>query len=279
MKKSFLYFLRVIVIIYLINSISLVIAGLVVAVNEKNAVMITISVLGVFLFILFVLLDKKLKTKIKNFDNSQKNTANTYNNLQIDIHDEIKSDYQNALYDEKNSNNPKFHRTEQEDELSFQFLYNSKNYELAQKEIIAFEHLTQKANELTDIKEIIKCYQDALIHYENAKSICYRTKGGTIWFQDMYEHLHNSENDCFSYGDNIKGRIFYYNKLLFATNEVITVINNSGGIYQKDLKNYVSYDDKIIKQAVKYLFETNKVIKTKKSNYIYLQPVLSVTNK
>lgn len=178
---------------------------------------------------------------------------------------------------EKNSTNPKFHRTVNEDELSFRFI-NSKNYNLALKEIDFFEKVLLHEKSFKDLDIRIRLLQEALVHYNKAKSICYKTKGGTIWFQDMYEYCHNSKSGCFSFEDKINERIKYNQNIINALPVIMEIISDNNGYYQKDLKNILQIEETVIRQAVKYLVENGQLIKSKKNNCVYLQTTLSTND-
>lgn len=178
---------------------------------------------------------------------------------------------------EKNSTNPKFHRTVNEDELSFRFI-NSKNYNLALKEIDFFEKVLLNEKSIKDLDIRIRLLQEALVRYNKAKSICYKTKGGTIWFQDMYEYCHNSKSGCFSFEDKINERIKYNQDIINALPVITEIISDNNGYYQKDLKNILQIEETVIRQAVKYLVENGQLIKSKKNNFVYLQTTLSTND-
>jgi hypothetical protein len=109
---------------------------------------------------------------------------------------------QHAKEREKQSKNPKFHRTEREEELSFQFGCNHSDE--IQKRTDLFEEYYELACAETDLNKKIELLEKTIFQFEKAKKWFYRTKGGTIYFQDMYEHLHNSRNEDFSYIDQVK---------------------------------------------------------------------------
>ena len=114
----------------------------------------------------------------------------------------IRMGYQHAMEQQKQSKNPKFHRTEKEEELSIQFETN--HWEEIQKHTDSFEDCYNLALSEKDLNKKIELLEKTIIKYEKARTWFYRTKGGTIYFQDMYEHLHNSKDDDFSYIDPVK---------------------------------------------------------------------------
>lgn len=110
--------------------------------------------------------------------------------------------YQRAIEQEKQSKNLKFHRTKKEEELSFQFEMN--HGDEIDKRVNSFEECYRLACAEKNLNKKIELLEKTIIKFEKAKNWFYRTKGGTIYFQDMYEHLHNSRNDDFSYIDQVK---------------------------------------------------------------------------
>lgn len=99
---------------------------------------------------------------------------------------------------EKNSPNPKFHRTEREEDLAFNF---SQKYhsEVSQFDDSIYESVSKiKTCQTTEDK--IKQCELAISTYERARKFCYsKGKGGKLYFDDMWEHCHNSKNPCFSF--------------------------------------------------------------------------------
>lgn len=102
-------------------------------------------------------------------------------------------------------------RTDKEEDLSFSFtqvhanklcqleesLYNFSN----QIGKVSKKWLKIATNE--DILLVIENCQNAIKAYEDLKQFCYaKSKGGQIYFQDMWECCHNSKNPCFSYIDS-----------------------------------------------------------------------------
>lgn len=127
---------------------------------------------------------------------------NMFHTPKPNLTDRQKADLQAAIDYEKASPNPKFHRTEKEEDLSFRF--SERNYE----KITKLENKIYEAAAAVDgcgtIRQQIKKCDTAIKAYERLKAFCYKTKGGTIYFQDMWEFCHNSKNPCFSYIDDIK---------------------------------------------------------------------------
>jgi hypothetical protein len=153
---------------------------------------IGLTVFSLIIYFEFIIIKKIIKTIRKALQ--PKNT--------IPNDDIITIGTQHAIKREKQSKNPIFHRTEREEELSFQFECN--HWDEIQKRIDSFIECYKLACAETDSNKKIELLEKTIVQFEKAKKWFYRTKGGTIYFQDMYEHLHNSRNEDFSYIDQVK---------------------------------------------------------------------------
>lgn len=99
--------------------------------------------------------------------------------------------------DNEKTSNPKIYRTEREENLCVQFMMNDAAD--IQKHTASFKEAYQTAAFEEDLNEKIKLLKNVVNLYEKGKNWFYRTKGGMIYFQDFYEHMHNSRNEDFSY--------------------------------------------------------------------------------
>lgn len=55
-----------------------------------------------------------------------------------------------------------------------------------------------------EIQNKITLCNECIEAFNTFKDFCYKKgSGGKYYFQDMWEHLHNSRNKCFSYVDDI----------------------------------------------------------------------------
>ena len=203
-------------------------------------------------------------------------TNPTYNHIITD--DEvpalIQAGYEKIMKMQEQSNNPKFHRTEHEEDLSFEFIEKySKEVALLTED---FEMLYRKAFQLQDPTQKINLLHEALVSFKKAKNFCYSNgKGGTIYFQDTWESLHNSRNPCFSYEDMIRKSL---NEIILEQNttlpNILQIIAKNNGILQKNIYQYMPNIDKDkIRYEIKKLEKQNKIYRIKKSNsyelYIY----------
>lgn len=174
--------------------------------------------------------------------------------------------YERALEQEQKGNNPKFHRTERENELSFQF---SERY---YNEISLFEGQLEDsyddALKTGDYQDSIAKLENTLTTYNKFKRFCYsKGKGGTIYFQDMWEYLHNSKNPCFSYESQVKESLNDRKMLCTIMPAVIEVISKNDGFLQKDIYTYLpNYERKYIRTVLKDLKASGKINAEKKGN-------------
>lgn len=179
----------------------------------------------------------------------------------------VQSEYERVIQFEKESSNPKFHRTNHEKDLAFNFATKYKN-ELSPL-IEQFEYLYHTAYKTDNLSHQIEYLNCALAAFEKAKRFAYsKGKGGTIYFQDMYEYMHNSRNACFSYADLIQNSL----DALVRERDVIipcilNAISNNDGILQKNIYAelpFVSKSD--IQRVIRKLETENTITRTKKSN-------------
>lgn len=138
--------------------------------------------------------------------NIKENFSDDYLNSKLEdgltIKEHMQQGYNKIIKDEKNSSNPKFNRTFEEDELSYEF---SQEYsqDIDKLEKIIYEGMNFNESDLNEIKQsIYKCNKSIQAYYE-LKKFCYKHKGGKIYFQDMWEFCHNSKNDCFEYVEQL----------------------------------------------------------------------------
>lgn len=92
------------------------------------------------------------------------------------------------------SYNPKFHRTESEKELDFNFFFKYKG------EIEKYENLIYAFMESNFIEDTVK----SILAFDDFKKFCFsKGKGGKLYFEDTWLNCHNSNNVRFSYRDRI----------------------------------------------------------------------------
>lgn len=174
--------------------------------------------------------------------------------------------YENALAEEKNSSNPKFHRSFKEDELSYSF--ENKYYNEIAKRIEKFETPYHNSFSEQDLSKKIMLLEQSITEFDKCKNFCYsKGKGGTIYFQDMYEYLHNTHNECFSYRDMILGSLeeCYYERDELIP-ELKNVICNHNGILQKNIyAELPDFQRSDIQRMLRKLESENVITRIKKS--------------
>ncbi len=174
--------------------------------------------------------------------------------------------YEEAIKRERESTNIKFHRTSQEEELSFRFMMNHGND--IEKHTRTFENAYRQANSENNLDKKIALLQNVIDLYEKEKKWFYRTKGETIYFQDYYEHLHNSTNEDFSYIDSVKDSLEYIvHKRDCIIPEILQLATSANGIMQKDIYTYFPDESKAdIQKIIRELENDNLINRTKKGN-------------
>lgn len=179
----------------------------------------------------------------------------------------IQAGYENKIRREQESTNPKFHRTPHEEELSFNFFskYHDKAFAMADKSCLLYN----EAIKTKDLPKRIELLNEAVIAFQKAKNFCYsKGKGGTIYFQDMWECMSNSENPCYSYLDVINDAL---NKAITERDviipSVIDFITENDGVLQKDIYNSLPHIQKSdIQRIIRNLEAENKIVRVKKSS-------------
>jgi hypothetical protein len=119
------------------------------------------------------------------------------------------------------------------------------------------------------IDKKIELLQQTIELYEKAKNWFYRTKGGEIYFQDFFEYLHNSQNDCYSYITPIKKYLeecIYHRDYLIP--EILNIIaSHPNGILQKDIYKYIpSVSKNEIQKINNFLANRGDILKIKSGN-------------
>ena len=155
-----------------------------------------------------------------------------------------------SLEYEKLSSNPKFHRTEKEEDLSFNF---SQKYasiiEKHEKEI--YEKVGVATRSLSfgdfDIDDMIKLHEEAIRVFYIFRDFCFsKSEGGKIYFEDMWLCCHNSKQHRFSYIDEVEQQLkhlksnydekrLYYEKLRKVKEEIKNILCVQQEIEQKEL--------------------------------------------
>ena len=175
--------------------------------------------------------------------------------------------YSEALHAEAKLDNPIFHRTEREDELSFAFMMKyGRDLSVYTEQ---FENLYHAAYETNNLSKKIELLNHSLLAFEKAKKFAYsKGKGGTIYFQDMYEHMHNSRNNCFSYADIIQSSLdWVIQERDVIIPGILQIVNDNDGILQKNIYDKLpSISRSDIQREIRKLENEHILTRTKKSN-------------
>lgn len=178
----------------------------------------------------------------------------------------IQAGLENALRREQESSNPKFHRTFHEQDLSFEF--SMKHGEEADKRTEKFDALYKAALQEKNLAKRIEILNNAVIAFEKAKNFCYsKGKGGTIYFQDTWEYMHNSERPCYSYLDKIQEELkeAIQERDVFIPS-IIDTISSNNGLLQKNIYDLLPEIPKtVIQRIIRNLEIENKLERIKKS--------------
>lgn len=189
----------------------------------------------------------------------------------------VQQGYQEALEYKLNSTNPKFHRTDKEDELSYQF--SCAHGELSIKKSDAFEDLYRQAFTADDLPTKISLLRQTILKFEEVRQWHYKkSKGATIYFQDMWEYLHNAQNPCYSWVDLVRDYLEQcekeYNVIIPS---IIEAIKLNEGILQKDIYKYVDADKSSVQRIIRNLCAQNIISRTKKGSTYTLSTFSSTT--
>lgn len=160
---------------------------------------------------------------------------------------------------EEKINNPSFHRTSKEEELAYQFSIKYSN-------IIAKNEKEIYMDEKDDVESLKK----RLESFRKFKDYCYKkSKGAKLYFQDTFEYLHNTNNDCFSYEEEIIARINYLEDMEDAESQIINLLKDKKEIFQKDLHTYIDEFDKYFLRSLIWQMEKEGKIKRDKYKSTY----------
>jgi len=182
----------------------------------------------------------------------------------------MQADILKVMQEEQNSPNPKFHRTKREEELEFQFM--QKHEHSLQPYIDAFQdeyRLGSKAESLGHYNKAIEKYNEAIARFDEAQAYAYKFgKGGQIYFDDMWNHMHNSQSTDFSWKEWPQERI---REILIERDYLIPelkrIISEAPGILQKDIYQYFKPEYKSkVQYLLRALSENGVIERTKKGN-------------
>lgn len=194
---------------------------------------------------------------------------------QADVPYLIELGYQDALRQEANSSNPKFHRTDREEELAFNFF--QKYEEQISRLECSFEYPYREEQKTYNYQDKITLLELALNNFDKAKKWCYsKGKGGQIHFDDMWMNLHNSQTECFSYANQIQNRLDFIKTLMVIRQQILDIVNQTPGMLQKDIYKFFDEEQKSdVVYAIKDLVKDDCILKEKKGNSYSLTALVS----
>lgn len=209
--------------------------------------------------------DEKIKEEISE---KISNLDDTFNALKKEYQDDL-STTPVKLELHNNSPNPKFHRSEREEKLKHDFFckYYQQNSKLDSLEDRLLELRSIAMKEKNRDKKIIKL-NEALECYDKIRKFCdSEGEGGKLYFEDMWEHCHNSSDPDFSYGHiMIELRNELINERELYIPQILNIISNNVSILQKDLYVLVpSINKYTVQKLLRELEHEAKITRTKKN--------------
>lgn len=156
---------------------------------------------------------------------------------------------------QEKSSNPKFHRTASENYETLKF---SMEFE---KDIESFNSRIYGDFDFDNINKLKK----RIKAIDEFKKFAYsKGDGGKIYFQDMFEHCHNSKNDCFSLRDKYSQQIEHLEMIETLKSLLIKYIKSNNGVVQKDLyKDFPGYDRYMIQKILREFDNNDLIIREK----------------
>lgn len=186
-----------------------------------------------------------------------------------DVSNLIRYGYEQTKQNEKASSNPKFHRTVEEHDLIYNF--TEKHGVKSTQMCDYFQRLNQKAYRSSNIDEQIFYLQKAIQAFEEAKTWHYNcSKGGKLYFQDSWEHLHNSRYECFSWVDSVQNNL---DAQIQKRDLIIPWILKTAepGFKQTEIyKEFPNIDKSQLRSAIDDLCSNKKISKIKKGNTYWI---------
>ena len=209
--------------------------------------------------------DEKIKEEISE---KMSNLNDTLNALKKEYQEDL-STTPVKLELHNNSPNPKFHRSEREKKLKHDFFckYYQQNSKLDSLEDRLLELRSIAMKEKNRDKKIIKL-NEALECYDKIRKFCdSEGEGGKLYFEDMWEHCHNSSDPDFSYGHTmIELRNELINERELYIPQILNIISNNASILQKDLYVLVpSINKYTVQKLLRELEHEAKITRTKKN--------------
>ncbi|EHQ92135.1 hypothetical protein [Desulfosporosinus youngiae] len=167
--------------------------------------------------------------------------------------------------DTKKPEKKRLYFSERDEELSDGFWL--KHHAKIEKLESDFYDAYNYAFDLTPTEEIEKLYL-ALAQLNRLKEFCYKTsKGGKVYFIDMWEQMHNSQSLCFSQEEVIINRIEKIREDEILKEKILNIIRVTGTYIQKDLyREFPDFERERLQRLVNYLEIKGLLTKIKKGN-------------
>lgn len=164
----------------------------------------------------------------------------------------------------KNYDNPKFHRAE--DEINLKADFSKRNYQLIERYEKRIE-IGHKNENSYQIKQRIQAFDEF-------KNYCYNhSQGAKLYFQDMWEHCHNSKNECFSWREKLTEQYQTHKEKEELLKKIPEFVQLNPGIIRANLwLHFPDYEKSNVRAVTKDLIN-NQVIKQEKyksKNVLYI---------
>lgn len=178
----------------------------------------------------------------------------------------MQRDYEKAMekHEFPKKVNPKFSRTDRESDLAYNF--ETKHGAMIDRETKKFMDLYREADFVCDLDERLEILYRCKDAFLTVRDLFYsKGKGATIYFQDWYEYMHNSQSDCFSYLDLIDDAIKKTKWIKdVVIPDILDAIRQNDGILQKNLYSLLPHIEKGEIQA--FLKASDDVLRVKKGS-------------
>jgi len=207
------------------------------------------------------------QTYIKNKNTISRTDNHTISNEEIPYL--IQLSYKQIQEEQKQSNNPVFHRTERDEELAFQF--ERKHGHKSDQICNTFLNIYETVQKTNDIDKKILLLSETISAFEKAKKWHYSySKGAMIHFQDYWECLHNSKNSCFSWVDNIEDEKQWEIHKRDVLNPWILKSAQTGFMQPKIYSAFPNDNKSLLRATINELVENGSIKKEKKGSSYFI---------
>lgn len=169
------------------------------------------------------------------------------------------------IYEENiaESDNPKFHRSKDEQQARINFAIRHKDYLDKQNEKI---HNFEMWLFDTPIDKRIELCKSSIRELLILKEYCLKN-GGKIYYADMFEHCHNSKTECFSWEERLNDLLDFLYRVKHLSEEIQEILIKEAQIRQIDLIRCFPTDFKpYVMREIDSLLAKNIIEKTKVKN-------------